>query len=217
MDGKELAANQIELLLGPGMNIHRYPLNGRNFEYFSEDPLLSGVMAAAEIRGMEKAGVSGTLKHFAANNQETARIDCEAVVSERALREIYLRGFEIALRHSHPWAIMSTYGPVNGIWTASNYDLLTTVLRKEWGFDGLVMTDWEARMNEEHMPPSVQNTSAMIRAQNDLYMIVEDSKENPKKDNTLEALEDGRLSREELLRSAANICNVLMHISHEIK
>lgn len=215
--GKELAENQIELLLGPGMNIHRYPLNGRNFEYFSEDPLLSGMMAAAEIRGMEKAGVSGTLKHFAANNQETARVDCEAIVSERALREVYLRGFEIALWYSHPWAIMSTYGPINGIWTASNYDLLTTVLRKEWGFDGLVMTDWEARMNEEHMPPSVRNTSAMIRAQNDLYMIVDDSKKNPKKDNTMEALEDGRLSREELLRSAANICNVLMHISHEMR
>ena len=214
--GMELAENKIELLLGPGMNIHRHPLCGRNFEYFSEDPLLSGKMAAAQIRGIGRSGMSGTLKHFVANNQETARTDCNCVVSERALREIYLKGFQIALEESHPQAIMSTYGPVNGIWTAGNYDLLTTVLRKEWGYDGLVMTDWEARMNEEGYPANEKNTAIMIQAQNDLYMVVEDSLSNSKKDNTLEGIRTGKISRGELVRSAANICRVLMRIGDGI-
>lgn len=214
--GKELAENKIELLLGPGMNIHRHPLGGRNFEYFSEDPLLSGKMAAAQIRGIGRSGMSGTLKHFAANNQETARTDCNCVVSERALREIYLKGFQIALEESRPQAIMSTYGPVNGIWTAGNYDLLTTVLRKEWGYDGLVMTDWEARMNEEGHPASEKNTAIMIQAQNDLYMIVEDSLSNSKEDNTLEGIRTGKISRGELVRSAANICRTLMRMGIEL-
>lgn len=208
--GKELAENKIEFLLGPGMNIHRHPLGGRNFEYFSEDPLLSGKMAAAQIRGIGRSGMSGTLKHFAANNQETARTECNCVVSERALREIYLKGFQIALEESKPQAIMSTYGAVNGIWTAGNYDLLTTVLRKEWGYDGLVMTDWEARMNEEGSPASDKNTTAMIQAQNDLYMVVEDSLSNSKGDNTMEGIHTGKISRGELVRNAANICRVLM-------
>lgn len=210
--GKELAENKIEFLLGPGMNIHRHPLGGRNFEYFSEDPLLSGKMAAAQIRGIGRSGMSGTLKHFAANNQETARTECNCVVSERALREIYLKGFQIALEECEPQAIMSTYGPVNGIWTAGNYDLLTTVLRKEWGYDGLVMTDWEAQMNEEGSPASDKNTTAMIQAQNDLYMVVEDSLSNSKGDNTMEGINAGKINRGELVRNAANICRVLMRI-----
>lgn len=210
--GKELAENKIEFLLGPGMNIHRHPLGGRNFEYFSEDPLLSGKMAAAQIRGIGRSGMSGTLKHFAANNQETARTECNCVVSERALREIYLKGFQIALEESEPQAIMSTYGAVNGIWTAGNYDLLTTVLRKEWGYDGLVMTDWEAQMNEEGSPASDKNTTAMIQAQNDLYMVVKDSQSNSKGDNTMEGINTGKIHRGELVRNAANICRVLMRI-----
>lgn len=210
--GKELAENKIEFLLGPGMNIHRHPLGGRNFEYFSEDPLLSGKMAAAQIRGIGRSGMSGTLKHFAANNQETARTECNCVVSERALREIYLKGFQIAFEESEPQAIMSTYGPVNGIWTAGNYDLLTTVLRKEWGYDGLVMTDWEAQMNEEGSPASDKNTTAMIQAQNDLYMVVKDSQSNSKGDNTMEGINTGKIHRGELVRNAANICRVLMRL-----
>lgn len=210
--GKELAENKIEFLLGPGMNIHRHPLGGRNFEYFSEDPLLSGKMAAAQIRGIGRSGMSGTLKHFAANNQETARTDCNCVVSERALREIYLKGFQIALEESKPQAIMSTYGPINGIWTAGNYDLLTTVLRKEWGYDGLVMTDWEAQMNEEGSPASDKNTAAMIQAQNDLYMVVQDSLSNSKGDNTMEGINTGKIHRGELVRNAANICRVLIRM-----
>lgn len=210
--GKELAENKIEFLLGPGMNIHRHPLGGRNFEYFSEDPLLSGKMAAAQIRGIGRSGMSGTLKHFAANNQETARTECNCVVSERALREIYLKGFQIALEESKPQAIMSTYGAVNGIWTAGNYDLLTTVLRKEWGYDGLVMTDWEAQMNEEGSPASDKNTAAMIQAQNDLYMVVQDSLSNSKGDNTMEGINTGKIHRGELVRNAANICRVLIRM-----
>lgn len=211
--GKELKENNIHILLGPGMNIHRYPRNGRNFEYFSEDPLLSGKMAAAEMRGMRKSGVSGTLKHFAANNQESARTKCNAVVSERALREIYLKGFQIAIEESDPLAVMSTYGPVNGIWTASNYELLTTILRKEWNYHGLVMTDWEAHMNwEEGVEATEQNTGAMLQAQNDLYMVVKDSAKNTKGDNTVAAIQSGTITRAELIRSAGNICRVLIQL-----
>lgn len=215
--GKELVENRIEVLLGPGMNIHRYPLNGRNFEYFSEDPLLTGKIAAAEIRGMRSMGVTGTLKHFAANNQETARTECNAVVSERALREIYLKGFEIAVKESDPLCIMSTYGPINGIWTAGNYDLLTVILRKEWGYKGLVMTDWWAQINDEGEAASGSNTTAMVRAQNDIYMVVNDSETNSNCDNTLEGVKKGKISRAELVRNAANICRVLMHIGNEFK
>jgi beta-glucosidase len=212
--GKELKENRIEVLLGPGMNIHRHPLNGRNFEYFSEDPLLTGKIAAAEMRGMRSAGVTGTLKHFAANNQETARTKCNAVVSERALREIYLKGFEIAVEESEPLCVMSTYGPVNGIWTAGNYDLLTVILRKEWGYEGLVMTDWWAQINDEGEAESTGNTTAMVRAQNDLYMVVNDAETNSNQDNTLEGLKNGKISRAELVRNAANICRVLMRIGN---
>ena len=211
--GEEAASMDVNILLGPGLNIKRSPLCGRNFEYFSEDPLLSGKMAAAEIRGIRVSGVSGTLKHFTANNQELARTECNAVVSERALREIYLKGFQIALEESDPLAVMSTYGPINGIWTASNYELLTMVLRKEWKYDGLVMTDWEAHMNsEEGQEATEQNTCAMIQAQNDLYMVVEDSLTNTKDDNTVEGIRKGRITREELIRSAENICKVLMKL-----
>lgn len=215
--GKELVENQIEVLLGPGMNIHRHPLNGRNFEYFSEDPLLTGKMAAAQIRGMRSLGVSGTLKHFTANNQETERTNCNAVVSERALREIYLKGFEIAIKESNPLCVMSTYGPVNGIWTAGNYDLLTTVLRKEWGYKGLVMTDWWAKINDEKEAASTKNTAAMVRAQNDLYMVVDDSESNSNQDNTMKSLEEGKISRAELIRNASNICRVLMNIGNSLR
>ncbi|MGN0156566.1 MAG: glycoside hydrolase family 3 C-terminal domain-containing protein, partial [Lachnospiraceae bacterium] len=140
-EGKELRENKIDTLLGPGINIHRNPLNGRNFEYFSEDPYLTGSMATAMLRGMGKYGVTGTIKHFAANNQEYRRHFVEAVVSQRALREIYLKGFEIAVKQGHAYSIMTTYGPINGIWTAGNYDLNTIILRKDWGYKGLVMTD----------------------------------------------------------------------------
>ena len=142
MAGREMRQNRVDALLGPGMNIHRNPLNGRNFEYISEDPYLTGWISAVQILGMEKSDVTGTIKHFCGNNQESKRHTVNAVVSERALREIYLKGYEIAVKEGGARSIMSTYGPVNGIWTAGNYDLLTTILRGEWNYDGFVMTDW---------------------------------------------------------------------------
>ncbi|MCH5341824.1 MAG: glycoside hydrolase family 3 protein [Acetatifactor sp.] len=209
-EGMELRKNQIDTLLGPGMNIHRYPLNGRNFEYFSEDPLVSGKLAAAQLRGMHKYGVTGTIKHFACNNQEQNRYGAEAVVSERALREIYLRGFEIAVKEGEARSIMSTYGPMNGFWTASSYDLLTTILRGEWGYTGIVMSDWWAMGNEEGGAPAIQNTSVMVRSQNDLYMVCEDSLTNANGDDSEKGLQDGIVTRGEFQRSVENICRFLL-------
>lgn len=210
MEGKELLMNRIDLLLGPGINIHRHPLNGRNFEYFSEDPLLTGVMAIAQIKGMQSVGTSGTLKHFAGNNQETSRHNVDSIISERALREIYLKGFEMAIMNANARSVMTSYGAVNGIWTAGNYDLNTTILREEWGFEGMVMTDWWAKINEEGEEATVKNTGAMVRAQNDVYMVVEDSFTNSAGDNTEEALSEGSITRGELQRNAMNICTVLL-------
>ena len=210
MEGMELRKNKIDSLLGPGINIHRNPLNGRNFEYFSEDPYLTGTMAAAQLKGMGKYGVTGTIKHFACNNQEFKRHDANSIVSERALREIYLKGFEIAVKQGGAYSIMSTYGPVNGLWTAGSYDLLTTILRKEWGYQGIVMTDWWAKINEEGESGSKSQTVPMVRAQNDIYMVTADAASNSNKDNTAEGLADGRLTRAQLMRNAANICCFLL-------
>ena len=209
-EGLELRKNRIDTLLGPGMNIHRHPLNGRNFEYFSEDPLLSGKIAAAQLKGMHKYGVTGTIKHFICNNQENQRYYAEAVVSERALREIYLKGFEIAVKEGGARSVMSTYGPVNGFWTASSYDLLTTILRKEWGYTGIVMSDWWSMGNEEGGEGAIQHASPMVRSQNDLYMVAEDALANSNHDDLEEGLRTGAVTRGELQRSAANICNFLL-------
>lgn len=209
MLGLEMSANKVDSLLGAGMNIHRYPLNGRNFEYFSEDPYLTGTMAAAELRGLHKSGVTGTIKHFCANNQETNRHFLESVVSERALREIYLKGFEIAVKEGSADSIMTTYGSINGLWTAGNYDLCTQILRKEWGYTGIVMTDWWAHINRRGGEPDKIDFSAMAMAQNDLYMVCADGRNND--DNTLESLVSGDLKRSELQRNAKNICNFLLH------
>ncbi|KPV40854.1 glycoside hydrolase family 3 protein [Alicyclobacillus ferrooxydans] len=210
MVGLELRKNQVDTLLGPGINIHRNPLNGRNFEYFSEDPYVTGKIAAAQLRGMHRVGVTGTLKHFSCNNQEFHRHDLNSIVSERALREIYLKGFEMAVKEARAYSIMTTYGAVNGLWTAGNFDQNTRILRDEWGFRGVVMTDWWAKMNDEGHAPAKNNTAAMIRAQNDLYMVVPESVVNPFDDNTLSSIEDSSLTRGELLRSAANICSFIL-------
>lgn len=207
--GLEMAANKVDCLLGPGMNIHRHPLNGRNFEYFSEDPFLTGKMAAAELKGMAGAGVTGTIKHFCANNRETNRHFIDSVVSERALREIYLKGFEIAVKEGGASSVMTTYGRVNGLWTAGNFDLNTVILREEWGFKGFTMTDWWANINVRGKEPDKTDLAAMARAQNDVYMVCPDGEKND--DNTLVALENGGIERCELQRNAANICGFLLH------
>ena len=213
-EGRELYRLQVDTLLGPGMNIQRHPNNGRNFEYFSEDPVVTGTFAAAVLRGLRRGGVEGTAKHFACNNQETNRNDCNAVVSERALREIYLKGFEIAVREGGCRSIMTSYNPVNGHWSASNFDLNTSILRKEWGFTGIVMTDWWAKMNDtiHRGPASHKDTASMVRAQNDLYMVVgnDGAAVNLFDDNLAEAYASGVLSLGQLQRAAVNICRFLL-------
>ena len=212
--GLEMNANRVDCLLGPGMNIHRHPLNGRNFEYFSEDPLLTGEIAAAVLKGLHSVGAEGTIKHCCGNNQETNRHFLDAVVSERALREIYLEGFRIAVQKGCAKSIMTTYGSVNGLWTAGNYDLCTQIIRKEWGFDGFLMTDWWANINERGKKPNRNLFAAMIRAQNDVYMVCADSTDH--EDDLASSLQHGTLTRAELQRSAENICRFLLH-THAMK
>ena len=207
--GLEMVFHQVDILLGPGVNIHRYPLNGRNFEYFSEDPFVTGTFASATIRGLHSAGVSGSLKHFCCNNQETARHTVSSTVSQRALREIYLKGYEMAVKNAGADVIMTTYGAVNNTWTAGCYDLNTLILRKEWGFTGITMTDWWANVNDETKGPSKGDFASMVRAQNDLYMVCPDSSKNLHGDNLEAELASGTLTRAELLRAADNIISYL--------
>ena len=142
--GIEARAQDVGVLLGPGVNIKRSPLCGRNFEYFSEDPLLSGELGAAWVRGIQSTGVGASLKHFAANNQETNRMTVSAEVDARTLREIYLPAFERVVKSEQPWTVMCSYNRINGVPASENHWLLTEVLRDEWGFEGLVVSDWGA-------------------------------------------------------------------------
>jgi len=212
--GLEAAYHKVDCMLGPGMNLHRHPLNGRNFEYFSEDPYLTGTIAAAELKGFHSAGVTGTIKHFCGNDQESGRHTSDSVISERALREIYLKCFEIAVKDGKAQTIMTTYGSLNGVWTAGNYDLATAILRDDWGFDGMVMTDWWAAINRRNQPVDKRDFAALAMSQNDVYMVCTDSLTHD--DNVMEALADGTLTRAELQRNAANICRFILS-THALK
>ncbi len=159
-----------DVILGPGMNIHRNPLCGRNFEYFSEDPLVSGRIAAALVRGIQSKGVSACIKHFACNNQETRRNNTDSRVSQRALREIYLKGFELCVKEAAPLNIMTSYNRINGVWSHYNYDLAETALRKEWGYRGNIMTDWWMRSSNSPEFPKLKDHAYRVRAGVDLMM-----------------------------------------------
>ncbi len=197
MIGEEMEQFHITWWLAPGMNIHRDPLCGRNFEYYSEDPLVAGMIAAAMTNGVQEIpGVGTTLKHFACNNQEDDRKQSDSIVSERTLRELYLRSFEIAVKTSQPMAVMTSYNKVNGVHSANNYDLCTKVLREEWGFAGIVMTDWTTT---DKVGESVPHLCAM--AGNDLIMPGAQSDV----EELLNALESGELPTEVVRTSAARI------------
>ena len=208
-----------DVLLAPGMNIHRNMLCGRNFEYFSEDPFLSGKMGAAAVRGIQSLGASACPKHFACNNQEFMRNMTDSRVSERALREIYLKGFEICVKEAHPKNIMTSYNKVNSVYSHYNYDLCTTILREEWGYTGNVMTDWWMKPSKSPEFPNLRDQAYRIRAQVDLLMPGGERITNRKPDGTLLKTYGlpGGITLGEIQRSAKNVLTSVLNIEKSEK
>lgn len=195
--GAELRENNLGVWLAPAMNIHRNPLCGRNFEYFSEDPLLAGKCCAADVRGIQSQKIAASVKHFACNNRESNRFECDSRVSERALREIYLRGFEICVKEADPWTIMSSYNLINGCHTSVSYELLTEMLRNEWGFKGMVTTDWGVHSNH----------SDEVLAGNDIKM------GDGEPEELKAAFESGKITRADLEASVKRILELTLKVA----
>ena len=193
--GREAKAYGIDVILGPAANIHRHPLCGRNFEYFSEDPLLSGFMGASIVNGIQSNGIGTSVKHFVANNQETNRVLNDVIVSDRAMHEIYLKGFEHIVKRSQPWTIMSSYNKINGVYTSESEWLLTNILRNEWGFKGLVMTDWFGG----------KNATSQIFAGNDLL----EPGTNRQWKALTKAVKNGELSIDAIDKAVKRILNLI--------
>ncbi|KOS08225.1 glycoside hydrolase [Flavobacterium akiainvivens] len=205
--GSETKEYGIDVLLAPALNIHRNPLCGRNYEYYSEDPVVAGKIAAAMINGIQANGVGTSLKHYAANNQETNRFSVNEHISHRAMREIYLRNFEIAIRESKPWTVMSSYNLINGTYTSESRELLTNILRNEWGFNGVVMSDWYGGYHSlQELVGISSNVAAQVGAGNDLLM--PGMKEQ--RAAILQAMQNGTLSREDVDNSVKRILQMVL-------
>ena len=198
--GNEVLEYGADVILSPAMNIHRNPLCGRNFEYYSEDPVLTGKIGAAYIRGIQSNGVGTSVKHFAVNNQETNRHENDSRVDTRALREIYLKGFEIAIKEAGPWTVMSSYNKLNGEYTQQSYDLLTRILRDEWGFDGIVMTDWGSK----------EGTVKAAAAGNDLMMPGNETEVR----RLVDAVKSGELPEADLDRNVKRMLEYIVKTPH---